>query len=47
MLEPRAEISKCRMKRKDDHEVLNRALGTIENKYEDTGVVDETKLVAT
>ena len=43
MLELRAELSKVRIKRKGDSEVLSNALGAIQNKCEDAGVsADET-----
>ena len=47
MLELRAELSKVKMKRKDNPEVLSSVLSAIKNKYEDTGVSnDETELLA-
>ena len=47
MLDLKVELSKIRMKGKDDHEVLSSAFSVMKIKYEDAeDSVDETELVA-
>ena len=47
MLELTAELSKVRMKRKDDPEMISDLLSATKNKYEDAEVLDnETALMA-